>query len=76
MKKLIAAHLAVFAVTLAGSASAADLAIKAPAPVAAPFNWTGCYIGVHVGGGVRRTTSPTRCNWSRTRFWVPALRPV
>src|SRR6516225_6211028 len=51
MKKLLAAQLAAFAVTLAGSASAADLAVKAPAPVAAPFNWTGCYIGVHVGAG-------------------------
>jgi len=62
MKKLIAAHLAVFAVTLAGSASAADLAIKAPAPVAAPFNWTGCYIGVHVGGGVatKHITDPVQ----------------
>lgn len=50
MKRLLAAHLAAFAVALAGSASAADLAVKAPAPVA-PFNWTGCYIGVHAGGG-------------------------
>ena len=51
MKKLLSAHLAAFAVALAGSASAADLAVKAPLPVAAPFNWTGCYIGVHVGAG-------------------------
>ncbi|MDA9432187.1 outer membrane protein [Bradyrhizobium sp. CCBAU 51627] len=50
MKKLLAAHLAAFAVTLAGPAAAADLAVKAPVPVA-PFNWTGCYIGVHVGAG-------------------------
>jgi opacity protein-like surface antigen len=50
MKKLLAAHLAAFAVTWAGAASAADLAVKAPVPVTA-FNWTGCYIGVHVGAG-------------------------
>lgn len=51
MKRLLAAHLAAFAVTLAGSASAADLGVAPPAPFAARFNWTGCYIGVHVGGG-------------------------
>jgi len=51
MKRLLAAHLAMFAITLAGSAFAADLAVKTPIPVAAPFNWTGCYIGVHVGAG-------------------------
>src|SRR5579859_8098517 len=45
-----------FAIALAttaaftGSAFAADLAVKAPAPapVAQPFSWTGCYLG---GGG-------------------------
>jgi outer membrane immunogenic protein len=37
---------------IGNSSFAADLAVKAP-PVAAPalFSWTGCYIGVHVGGG-------------------------
>jgi outer membrane immunogenic protein len=50
MKKLVLALTAVAAFT--GTASAADLAArpytKAPAPVAAVYNWTGCYIG---GGG-------------------------
>src|SRR5262245_47356685 len=40
---------------LTAAASAADLrpAYKAPAPVAAPYNysWSGFYIGGHAGGG-------------------------
>lgn len=42
----------------AGSAAAADMAVKArpAAPIVAPvFNWTGCYIGVHGGGGATRS---------------------
>src|SRR6516165_10658299 len=40
-----------------GSASAADLGTraapvyKAPPPVAAPYSWTGFYVGANVGGG-------------------------
>jgi outer membrane immunogenic protein len=33
------------------AASAADLALKAKAPAARAFNWTGCYAGVNAGGG-------------------------
>jgi outer membrane immunogenic protein len=34
------------------NASAADLPVKAPAaPVAAPYSWTGFYVGANVGGG-------------------------
>lgn len=35
----------------AGSPSAADLAPAYNAPVAAPFNWTGFYVGIEGGGG-------------------------
>jgi outer membrane immunogenic protein len=53
MKKILLAGVSVLA--LSGvSAFAADLPTKAPAYVAAPapmFNWNGCYIGVHAGGG-------------------------
>ena len=39
-------------VTLAGSASAADMSIKGPMPVGIPYaNWTGFYIGGHIGAG-------------------------
>jgi outer membrane immunogenic protein len=48
--------LAVAALALGtASASAADLAarpyVKAPAPIAAVYNWTGFYVGGHVGWG-------------------------
>jgi outer membrane immunogenic protein len=40
-------------VTLASASQAADMPLKAPAPVvaAAPFSWTGFYIGGHFGAG-------------------------
>lgn len=51
-KLIVSAALAVGAMFGIGSASAADMAVKA-APVVAPaFSWTGCYIGVHAGAGV------------------------
>jgi opacity protein-like surface antigen len=34
-----------------GAALAADLAIKAPPPVAPVFSWSSCYFGMHAGGG-------------------------
>ena len=39
------------AVAMTGSASAADMAVKArPAPVVVAYNWSGCYLGGFVGG--------------------------
>ena len=51
MKKLLLASVAVAAVAVAGSTSAADLRpiYKAPPPVVPVWNWTGCYIGGNVG---------------------------
>src|SRR6516165_154180 len=49
MKKVIFANLA--ALALAGQAIAADLPVKPEPPFAQRFNWTGCYAGMHVGGG-------------------------
>jgi outer membrane immunogenic protein len=50
MKKLALAAAAIFAL-FTGTASAADMAVKAPPVVApVPFSWTGFYIGVHGGG--------------------------
>ena len=42
-----------FAVALISSlgAQAADLPVKAPPPIPAIYNWTGGYLGVHVGTG-------------------------
>lgn len=51
MRKHLFAQVAAFAVTMAGPAVAADMPLAAPAPFAARFNWTSCYLGGHVGGG-------------------------
>jgi outer membrane immunogenic protein len=47
--KLFAFATTLLAAGFAQGASAADLPVKAPAPVAAPFSWTGWYIGAHIG---------------------------
>src|SRR6476660_8332460 len=55
MKKILLGTVALFAVGMAGPASAADLAYKA-APVAAPmmYDWSGFYIGANGGYGWAR----------------------
>jgi len=52
MRKLFLAMTAV--VALAGSASAADMAVKAPLYKAPPpvYSWTGCYVGAGAGYGL------------------------
>ncbi|MEO8322198.1 MAG: outer membrane protein [Bradyrhizobium sp.] len=42
-----------------GSASAADMAVKARpvAPIVSVYNWTGFYVGVNAGGGFGRTNA-------------------
>jgi outer membrane immunogenic protein len=55
---LLSAAVAIGTMLGVGAASAADLGMKAM-PYAAPvrvFNWTGCYVGVHGGGGVMRNS--------------------
>ncbi|MGB8400877.1 outer membrane protein [Bradyrhizobium sp.] len=51
MKKLSFATAAALVVTFASPAHAADLPLRAETPFAARFNWTGCYLGGHLGGG-------------------------
>jgi outer membrane immunogenic protein len=51
MRILSLAAAAALAVTIAAPACAADLPLKSEAPFAARFNWTGCYLGGHLGGG-------------------------
>ena len=65
MKKTLLATSALAGVLVAGAAHAADLApvYKAPPPVVAPVvNWTGFYIGAHVGGG-----------WGTSEWSAPSL---
>src|SRR5262245_44429264 len=54
MREAIFAMTAFAGLWSAGVAQATDLPTKAPlykAPIAAPFTWTGIYVGVHVGYG-------------------------
>lgn len=50
MRKLLFVNVAALVMTVAGPAFAADMPLKA-APFAERFNWTGCYVGAHLGGG-------------------------
>jgi len=50
MKKLALGIIGLTAL-VAGPAMAADMPVKAPPPPPPVFSWTGCYIGVHAGGG-------------------------
>ena len=46
-----------------GAGRAADMAIKAPAiRAAAPYNWSGCYLGGFVGWGAANQWKPTDLN--------------
>jgi outer membrane immunogenic protein len=69
MKK-IALAAAAATLLLTGAASAADLAArpytKAPMPVAAVYNWTGFYVGGHVGGA---WTNEEWINVANTTNW-------
>jgi outer membrane immunogenic protein len=56
MKMRIALLSTVSSLALAGSAAAADIAVKAPAPVVLISTWAGWYIGVH-GGAARHDFS-------------------
>jgi outer membrane immunogenic protein len=51
MRKLSFATAAALIVAIAAPARAADLPLKTETPFAARFNWTGCYLGGHLGGG-------------------------
>jgi outer membrane immunogenic protein len=56
------------ALVAAQTASAADMAVKAIAPVAVPSNWTGFYLGGQVGGG---WASNTQTNITGTTAFLP-----
>lgn len=55
MKPSCLATVAIAAATLAAPARAADMPVKAPPPVAAPYyDWTGFYVGANAGYSVGR----------------------
>src|SRR5262245_44114903 len=52
MRNMFLLSVTLLATVFGGAAQAADLPRKAPPPLAAaPFSWTGFYIGAHVGAG-------------------------
>jgi outer membrane immunogenic protein len=53
MKKAQFASVVLATFAAGGAASAADLAVRAPYPVAPAFSWTGFYIGAQAGGGAQ-----------------------
>jgi outer membrane immunogenic protein len=59
MKTLLLGSVALGAVAIAATAQAADirpLTYRAPAA----YDWTGCYVGIHAGGGVQHEDQVTR----------------
>lgn len=56
--RLILIAAAAMAALIGGPVRAADMAVKAPPPALAPatYDWTGFYIGGHVGGGWQTTS--------------------
>jgi len=67
MRKFLLGSSAMVAVSLASQALAADMssAFKAPVAAAAPFNWSGLYIGGVIGGALQTTTIDDKnCNLS------------
>jgi opacity protein-like surface antigen len=52
MKNLVLGSVALIAIGVSVSAHAADMAVKAPPPAAAaaPYNWSGLYVGGNFGG--------------------------
>ncbi|CCD99287.1 outer membrane beta-barrel protein [Bradyrhizobium sp. STM 3809] len=54
MRRLLLANLAALGTALAGPAVAADMPLKAERPFASRFDWSGCYLGGHLGGAIAR----------------------
>lgn len=79
MKKILFATVSLFA--FAGSAGAADLPHRMPAPDVLPagFSWTGFYIGTHTGVAVGKTTTSNAAPYGGFSTGVPLsyeLNPV
>lgn len=73
MRKLFSATVAAIAVTMAGSALAADLPITASAPFAQ--RWTGCYFGGSVGGGFAHKNITDPAQLVQDSFLGPGSTP-
>jgi outer membrane immunogenic protein len=70
MKNVLLGGVALITLGFVGSASAADMPIKAPLPV---YNsWTGFYVGIDVGGA----SSNTSMSYSQSSIGFASLDPV
>src|SRR6059036_2616559 len=71
MRKLFLLGIGVFAaVMLGGAAQAADMPVKAPpAPAPVMYNWTGFYIGAHIGGAWVDANGHDRFDGVNNCFW-------
>jgi outer membrane immunogenic protein len=72
MRKQFLLGLTTFAaVMLGGAAHAADMPVKAPPPAPAPvmYNWTGFYIGGHIGGAWVNRDNDHRFDGVDRCFW-------
>jgi hypothetical protein len=56
MKRLFFSSFTFLSISMATVAHAADLPVKAPPPAAAPWSWSGFYVGGQVGGLVGTST--------------------
>lgn len=78
MRTKIVGLLAVaFSLGVAQAASAADMPVKMPvkaAPVAAPYNWTGCYVGGN--GGWKWERARTSANSDANTATLGTLGPI
>jgi outer membrane immunogenic protein len=64
MKKFLLVGAALFAIATAGGANAADLPVYTKAPKAAPYNWTGFYLGVEGGAGWGNALQSDATGWN------------
>jgi len=72
MRKLILLGLGTFAAMMfGGAAQAADMPVKAPPPPApVMYNWTGFYIGAHIGGAWADRNGHDRFDGDNHGFWA------
>jgi outer membrane immunogenic protein len=75
MRKITFAAATALAVIAAGTATAADLPLKADTPFAARFSWTGCYLGGHLGGGFARKDITDPVQLVQDSFLGPGTTP-
>ena len=68
MKKLLCAGAMLASLAAIQSASAADMALKAPPPPAPVYSWTGWYVGLNLGGSFGRAADTTTFGAGPTVF--------